>query len=67
MSEKVPTSSSLPDTLPPPPPDVPDAPFTDFQRRMKTERPPSGRVPPTPPEWMQKPLKPPRALLPSDV
>jgi hypothetical protein len=63
MNQKVPNGSSLPDTLPPPPP---EGQFTDFQRRSKTERPPSGRVLPPAPEWMQNPLKPPRARIPSE-
>ena len=63
MNEKAPSSSSLPDTLPPP---APDGQFKRFERRPKSERAPSGRVLPPAPAWMQKPLKPPtRAKLPT--
>jgi len=58
MSDKPTSSTSLPDTLPPP---APESRFKQPQRRPKGERAPSGKVLPPPPAWMMKPLKPPRA------
>jgi len=63
MNEKPPSSTSLPDSLPPPPS---ESTYKQFQRRPRGERAQSGKVLPPPPAWMQKPLKPPRARPPSE-
>ena len=54
-------TNTVPDTLPPPPPETP---FKQFQRRPKGERARSGKVLPPAPAWMQKPLKPPGSRIP---
>jgi len=62
MSDKPMRTASVPDTLPPPPPESTSG---KFERRSKGERVPSGKQLPPPPAWMMKPLKPPRARPPN--